>query len=307
MSKAPWWTWLIAVLVVAIALVGGVLIGRATAPETPTPSGEATETPGPDGTATEPTASVDGEAVKPGEPGRTLYVRVYLARGDRLGVALRPIAETKAVGTAAMQQLLLGPTLAEQEYGLSSAIPVGAELLGLTISDGTARVDLSEEFAGGGGTLSMSMRLAQVTFTLTQFPSVQRVVLLMNGTEVTTFSGEGLILDHPMVRADFEDVLPAIFVEGPTPGDTVSASVRVWGTANTFEAAYLVRVEDPTGKTVALVPGMATSGMGTRGTFDMTVPFTTSTSGIGTVVVFEESAKDGSEIHVVRIPVKMLR
>jgi hypothetical protein len=69
----------------------------------------------------------------------------------------------------------------------------------------------------------------------------------------------------------------------------------------------MVRIKDPDGRLLAEVPGMATSGTGTRGTFDITVPFTTMKSGVGSVEVYEQSARDGSDINVVVIPVKMLR
>jgi hypothetical protein len=310
MRHLPWWSWAIGVLVIALAVGGGVLIGRATAPEPPTPAAETTDTPRAEATGTGKPAepALTGEdAESPDEVASTQYVRVYLARGEHLGVALRPVPATKAIATAAVQQLLLGPTVAEQGYGLTSAVPAGTQLLGLTISGGTARVNLSGDFASGGGTLSMTMRLGQLVYTLTQFPTVERVVLLMDGQVVEVFSGEGLVLDRPQVRADFESALPALFVEGPTPGETTISPVRIWGTGNTFEASFMVRIKDPDGRLLAEVPGMATSGTGTRGTFDITVPFTTMKSGVGSVEVYEQSARDGSDINVVVIPVKMLR
>ena len=49
-------------------------------------------------------------------------------------------------------------------------------------------------------------------------------------------------------------------------------------------------------------PMMATSGTGTRGTFDVTVEFDAQPGAQITLRVFEHSAKDGSEINVVEIP-----
>ena len=51
--------------------------------------------------------------------------------------------------------------------GMVNGIPDGTEVLGVDISDGVATVDLSEEFASGGGSLSMQLRVAQVVFTST--------------------------------------------------------------------------------------------------------------------------------------------
>ena len=49
----------------------------------------------------------------------------------------------------------------------------------------------------------------------------------------------------------------------------------------------------------------ATSGSGTRGTFDFTVPFTVEHAQSGKLVVFESSAENGSRIHVVEIPLRL--
>lgn len=299
MNRFPWWGWLIAVLVVAAAVTVGVLIGRGTAPEA--------EGPGP---AEETSTAEPGEqpgTEKPSAEGETTTVRVYLPRGERLGVASREVPETQGVARAALEQLLAGPTAQEREWGLGTTVPAGTRLLGLTIEGGTARVDLSGGFASGGGSLSARMRLAQLVFTLTQFDSVEQVVLLLDGQQVDTFMGEGIVLTEPQTRADFEDVLPAIFVEGPTPGEEVASPIRIWGTANTFEASFMVRVLDPSGITITELPGMATSGTGTRGTFDMSVTIPDASAGAATVVLYESSAQDGSEINVVEIPVTTAR
>lgn len=292
MKRYPWWVWLVAALVVAAAIAAGVLIGRGTAPA---PDRPAEETP-----TTEPSATP--EPVEPPDV-ETTTVRVYLARGEHLGVASREVEATQALPEAAVEQLLAGTTAAERRWGLGSEVPPGTRLIGLAIADGTARVDLSGEFASGGGSLSALMRLAQVVFTLTQFPEVDNVVLLLDGIEVDAFMGEGIVVSEPQTRADFEAVVPAILVEGPTPGDEVTSPIRVWGTANTFEASFMVRILDASGATIVEVPGMATSGSGTRGTFDMSVAVPDASAGAATVVVYESSAEDGSEINVVSIPV----
>ena len=61
-----------------------------------------------------------------------------------------------------MEELLAGPTAQESAWGFTSEVPDGTSLLGISIEGGTARVDLSGEYDSGGGTLSMTMRLAQV-------------------------------------------------------------------------------------------------------------------------------------------------
>jgi hypothetical protein len=102
-------------------------------------------------------------------------------------------------------------------------------------------------------------------------------------------------------RADFEDLTPAILVEAPLPFATVSAPLRLRGTANTFEATFEYELLDSNGKTLAKHFVTATSGSGTRGTYDVSIPFAPP-GGTGKLVVYELSAADGSRIHQVEIP-----
>jgi hypothetical protein len=47
----------------------------------------------------------------------------------------------------------------------------------------------------------------------------------------------------------------------------------------------------------------ATSGNGTRGTFEKTIEFVVDRERAGTLVVYESSAEDGSVVNEVEIPV----
>jgi germination protein M len=105
-------------------------------------------------------------------------------------------------------------------------------------------------------------------------------------------------------RSDFEDLTPAILVEAPVPFASVTSPLRVWGTANTFEATFDYELLDASGKVLSKHFVTATSGSGTRGTFDFTVPFE-APKGLGKLVVFELSAADGSRIHQVEIPLSL--
>jgi len=232
----------------------------------------------------------------------TMILSVYFLRDEKIATAHRELPATQQVGAAAMQALLEGPIQAEVDAGLSSSIPDGTEYLGLAIEETVATVDLSGDFEAGGGSLSMQTRLAQVVYTLTQFPTVETVRFALDGEPIEVFGGEGIILEEPVGRADFEDVTPLIFVESPAVGDTVSSPLNVVGTANTFEAVFQLQVLDGEGSILVDEVVMATSGTGTRGTFDITVEFDAPTDE-GIVRVLEYSARDGSEVNVVEIPV----
>lgn len=224
--------------------------------------------------------------------------------GDPKLFPVRRSAQTVAVGRAALEELIAGPTAADGER-VSSAVPAGTRLLGLNIEDGLATVDLSSEFESGGGSLSMQMRLAQVVFTLTQFPTVDRVEFRLDGEPVDVFSGEGIVLDEPVDRSDYEDLMPAILVDQPTPGARISSPVTVSGSANVFEANVTVRILDASGKELTKTFTTATCGTGCRGDFSVAVPFPAQTAGSEGFVVVEDddAAGMGFPPHQVRIPV----
>jgi hypothetical protein len=212
----------------------------------------------------------------------------------------RQVADTVAVARAAVTQLLNGPTSGEAGSGtpVSTAIPANTVLLDIAISNGIATVDLSREFESGGGSASMTGRLAQVVYTVTQFPSVQSVNFRLDGQPVEVFSGEGIVLDGPSKRDHYTEQLPEIFVDSPAVGGTVSSSVRVRGLTRVFEATFFVGVYDRNGNEIARELGMATCGTGCWGSFDVTLDYDVDERQTGSVVVWSASARDGSQENV---------
>lgn len=257
--------------------------------------------------AQEPTTTSLGQQTPPttAVPSGTTTLRIYFSRDEKMAAATRVIPQTQQVGAAAMKALLEGPTSAEAEAGLVTCIPQGTTFLGLNIKNGVATVDLSAEYGSGGGSLSMFTRIAQAVFTLTQFPTVDSVRFKLDGELIDMLGGEGIIVDEPVTRQDYEDMSPAILVESPTVGVTVGSPLRIWGTANVFEAVFHVNIVNWDGLIIAEKTVMASSGTGTRGTFDVTVPFTVDQPGLGALIVFSDSPKDGSQINVVEIPLRL--
>jgi germination protein M len=235
---------------------------------------------------------------------RTQQAVVYLLRGQKVAPLARRVPATRGVAAAAMRALLRGPTSAEREAGYSSAIPPGTRLAGVNVRDGLATVDLGRRFESGGGSQSMTARVAQVVHTLTRFPTVRRVAFRLDGRAVDTIGGEGIVVDPPVDRRDFERVAPAILVESPLRGQRVRSPLRVRGTANTFEATLLVEMLGPNRRRLARRVVTATSGTGTRGTFDVTLRFRARRGTALELYAYEESARNGRPINRIRIPLR---
>jgi len=96
--------------------------------------------------------------------------------------AEREITKTTAVGRAALEELLKGPSKGEKEAGFFTSINQGVKIQGLVIEDNVAKVDFDEqmEFQVGGSCRVSAIR-AQITQTLKQFTSVNSVIISING------------------------------------------------------------------------------------------------------------------------------
>jgi len=242
---------------------------------------------------------------------RETTVSVYFLReerrGEKVGAAHRRIDAPSGdhAAEAAMRELTEGPTDAEGDAGLTSDVPTETQVLGVELdeTEKLARVDLSAAFASDGADVEVT-RLAQVVFTLTQFPNVERVAIAVEGKPLSLRDADGNSINGPAARTDYEHLTPLIFLESPAPGDAISSPVRLWGTANTFEAAFIAEIHDADGNRLAYEAVTATSGSGYRGTFDVLLSFDPKQAESGEVVVYELSPRDGARDNEVVVPVR---
>lgn len=286
-----------------IVLIGVALLaaGCGTAPAGslgPAPAGAARSSAAASSLSPRPSAST-----QPAQSARQIGLQVWFARDGKLFSTERTIPATPGVGQAALDRMLAGPSAAEYAAGLRSQIPAGTSLLGLTISSGTATVDLSSSFATSASPSAMALRIAQAVYTLTQFPQVTGVRFQLAGQGVTSMGG--VPVQNPQTRAMYTSYLPAITVQDPVIGGQVASPVTVSGTADVFEAVVSLRVLDSAGHELARTFTNATCGTGCRGSYAATISYSVAQSEPGTIEVFETSAKDGSPVNVQLIPVTL--
>ncbi len=94
----------------------------------------------------------------------------------------REVDETVAVGRAALEELFKGPLPVELEQEYYTTINEGVEILSLSIEDGIAQVDLSSQLQEGvGGSCMVTTIRAQIEETLKQFPTVDSVIISVDG------------------------------------------------------------------------------------------------------------------------------
>ena len=230
-------------------------------------------------------------------PATDVSALVFFAREDKVATAGRAV-EPPAVARGALEALLAGPDDFEAGLGMTSAIPEGTRLLDVAVDGGVATVDLSGEFlADLEGPVALGV--AQIVFTLTQFPTVDRVTILIEGVG-TASVGLDAVPVAEVDRSDFEAETPLVLVEQPAPGAAVTSPVAVSGLSNTFEANVLYEVTDASGNVVDDGFTTATSGTGTWGTFTFSTDLE---PGDVVITVFQESAEDGSRTDLYPVPV----
>jgi spore germination protein GerM len=101
---------------------------------------------------------------------------------DQVYLVTRDISETQAVARATIEELLKGPTLSEEEQGFFTSINPGTKVQSVNIKNGIVTADFDEtlEYQVGGSCRVAAIR-AQIEETLLQFPSIDEVVISVNG------------------------------------------------------------------------------------------------------------------------------
>lgn len=94
-----------------------------------------------------------------------------------------------------------------------------------------------------------------------------------------------------------------ISVTSPCSGQVVASPVTITGDANVFEANVSFRILDENGTAIATGFTTAECGTGCWGAYRDEVKFKIDHEQPGTVEVFESSAKDGSDVNKISIPV----
>lgn len=205
------------------------------------------------GSTTESTPATSTQAQAP------TTLTVFRVRNGDLHAESVTVPHTRAVATASLGAL-----------GLSG---------GVTIADGTARVDAPAATAD---------QVAEIVYTLTQFPSVQRV-------DVGGRAG--------LTRADVASYAPPILIEAPADGAKVPRSFHVSGSASVFEATLVVELVVD-GKVALRKTVTASEGAPSRGTFDAVLR--APGPGSARVVAFSPSAENGEPQHQVEAPVTVV-
>ncbi len=114
-------------------------------------------------------------------PAGQSMVRVFMMKGETVFQVSRQAAQGGV--EQALSELLKGPTKAEKQQGLSTAIPGGTRLNKYAVENGKANADFSGELKNyGGGSARVQAIINQIDNTvLSNDPTVKSVEISVDG------------------------------------------------------------------------------------------------------------------------------
>lgn len=121
------------------------------------------------------------------------FLRGYLAPAGYRG-QLAPVAREARTPAEVVASLLRGPSAAEKQRRLISTIPPGTSLEHLSVEGGLATVALRGERE------PPLDAAAQVLYSLTELPGIERLLLRFNGRRCCVYGHDGQPLRRPLTR-----------------------------------------------------------------------------------------------------------
>ena len=146
------------------------------------------------------------EPVKPVEPPKQEIKQqsfiVYRAAADGREKLLPEKFTINDNGKSAAENALIALVSTKpQDASMEDVFPIGTKVLSLRVDEkGTAYADFSKELTKKGqGSYGEMMICYAIANTLTEFPEIKRVQILIEGKKVTTISGH-MDVEEPLIR-----------------------------------------------------------------------------------------------------------
>ena len=144
------------------------------------------------------------------EPIAQQQEQVRVAWLDTTGTNIKLIDKSVTFSKSVDQQQLLESAFEQLMAGVAqsadyaTAIPKDTKLLSIKASPEGVKLNLSSEFTQGGGSASMTARLAQVIYTASGLDNDVPVWISVEGKPLETLGGEGIIVSQPITRQEFQ-------------------------------------------------------------------------------------------------------
>lgn len=147
------------------------------------------------------TSSASSSSSEAAAKAQLINIKVYYPdeNATKLVAVEKSIKDADNKYQAAVEALMAGT----DQKGLVNVFPKKAKLLQVTVSGKVAKVDFSRELQKNfaGGSTGEEMLVGSVVNTLTEFPEITKVQILVDGKEIETLSGH-MDLSQPLPRMD---------------------------------------------------------------------------------------------------------
>jgi hypothetical protein len=144
----------------------------------------------------------------PPPPVQTRDRNIYFTQIDKDGQILHsrvlrkiPVSDTPMIDT--LNVLFTGPSSDELSRGLLNLVPNNTRILSATVRGNTAYISFSEDFMFNTfGVEGYVAQLRQIVWTVTEFPNVKDVQILIEGRR-TDYLADGIWVGSPISRQSF--------------------------------------------------------------------------------------------------------
>ena len=133
-------------------------------------------------------------------------LKAYFFKDEKLAVVGRPLNPGLSPLKQAVEALLAGPSERERSEGYTTMIPIGVKILQVKAEKSVAIINLNRQLEEyGGGSTKVEGIVAQLVYTATEIPGIEKAWIWVEGQRSVVLGGEGLVLDHPLGRQDVKN------------------------------------------------------------------------------------------------------
>lgn len=137
----------------------------------------------------------------------TVSYTIYLVAGNHLRAVTRSARSAPTLAEK-LTQLTKGPTPAEADAGLRTLLPPEVTVDGVRVSNRVATIELSGAGAAQSAGDERALAIAQLVYTATAVPGVDRVRFEVDGTPAEVPRGDGRLTSRPVDPADYTLAAP---------------------------------------------------------------------------------------------------
>jgi germination protein M len=150
----------------------------------------------------EKTATLEAQLKTEQEKNNITQVALYFLQQTSTDFFLKPevrqVKPEENMPMVALKELIAGP----KESGNKPLLPNNTKVNSVHVKDGIATVDFGDEITKlNVGARLEALTVASIVNTLTKFPAIERVQLLVNGKTVETLAGH-MDISKPLFRND---------------------------------------------------------------------------------------------------------